>query len=222
MEKSAGDSHKEGDGMTQTMPRHSGPHKFKERLLIVEDDVIYGKVLFEALQKMELDCIWVEDSKAAKQALEDQTFHAAVVDVYLTNDGSESGLELLSHLSGLGVPAVIMTSRADLSIAKQALNEGAFFLLEKPFQPTDLYEILCKAWSSTPNIHSVLNLYLDKSLLTATEKRVVYLVLKGFSNQEISNITKTSLKTIKTHLTHIYAKCEVGSRTELINDILGF
>ena len=51
--------------------------------------------------------------------------------------------------------------------------------------------------------------------LTPTEQDVVKLVARGCSNPEIARQLFVSVSTVKTHLSHIYAKLPVESRTEL-------
>jgi DNA-binding CsgD family transcriptional regulator len=51
--------------------------------------------------------------------------------------------------------------------------------------------------------------------LTASERRVAYLVAEGHSNRQIAGELFLSVKTVATHLTSIYAKLGVRSRTEL-------
>lgn len=52
--------------------------------------------------------------------------------------------------------------------------------------------------------------------LSATEQRVVRLVLEGRSTREIAVQLSVSEATVRTHLTHIYAKLGVGGRYELL------
>jgi DNA-binding CsgD family transcriptional regulator len=53
--------------------------------------------------------------------------------------------------------------------------------------------------------------------LTPTEQTVVDLVCEGLSNKEIAVRLLVSRRTVDTHLTHVYAKLGVGSRTELVS-----
>src|SRR6185369_4312643 len=53
--------------------------------------------------------------------------------------------------------------------------------------------------------------------LTATERRVAELVGSGHSNQETAAELFMSVKTVESHLTRIYRKLSVRSRTELAN-----
>ena len=53
-------------------------------------------------------------------------------------------------------------------------------------------------------------------LLTKREKEIVLLVIKGFTNKEISNNCYISISTLKTHLNNIYKKTNASDRDDLI------
>lgn len=52
--------------------------------------------------------------------------------------------------------------------------------------------------------------------LTPTEQQVVDFLAEGLSNKEVAEKMFVSVRTITTHLTHIYSKLGVTSRTELV------
>src|SRR6188768_271784 len=51
--------------------------------------------------------------------------------------------------------------------------------------------------------------------LTAAERRVAALVAEGRTNREVAAVLVLGERTVETHLTRIYAKLGVRSRTEL-------
>jgi DNA-binding CsgD family transcriptional regulator len=53
--------------------------------------------------------------------------------------------------------------------------------------------------------------------LTETERRVAELVAAGRSNKEIASELFVTVRTVETHLTKVYAKLAVHSRTELVS-----
>jgi DNA-binding CsgD family transcriptional regulator len=55
----------------------------------------------------------------------------------------------------------------------------------------------------------------DPSALTAQELAVARLVAGGLSNRQVAAELFVSIKTVQFHLTHIYSKLRLGSRTEL-------
>ncbi|WP_433261337.1 LuxR C-terminal-related transcriptional regulator [Actinosynnema sp. CS-041913] len=55
--------------------------------------------------------------------------------------------------------------------------------------------------------------------LTTTERRVAALVSQGHTNAEVAGLLFLSVKTVAAHLTHVYAKLGVRSRTELVRHV---
>jgi DNA-binding CsgD family transcriptional regulator len=51
--------------------------------------------------------------------------------------------------------------------------------------------------------------------LTPTELTVVKLVAEGLSNQQVAERLFVAPRTVGTHLTHVYAKLGISTRTEL-------
>ena len=51
--------------------------------------------------------------------------------------------------------------------------------------------------------------------LTAAERRVAVLVAEGRTNREVAAALFLGERTVASHLTHIYAKLGIRSRTEL-------
>ena len=55
--------------------------------------------------------------------------------------------------------------------------------------------------------------------LTPTERDVVRLVAEGLANNEIAARLFVSRRTVQTHLTHVYAKLDIGSRVQLAHEV---
>lgn len=53
--------------------------------------------------------------------------------------------------------------------------------------------------------------------LTPRERRVVEYVIRGMSNQAIASLMQVRVETIKKHLTSVFAKLGVESRTQLVS-----
>ena len=51
--------------------------------------------------------------------------------------------------------------------------------------------------------------------LTPTEQRIVALVRKGYTNRQIADTNKVSVRTVEGHLYRIFAKLGVGRREDL-------
>jgi DNA-binding CsgD family transcriptional regulator len=57
--------------------------------------------------------------------------------------------------------------------------------------------------------------------LTASELRVAKLAAKGRTNREIAQELFVTMKTVETHLGHVYQKLDISSRKELPEALAG-
>lgn len=187
-------------------------------MLLAEDDELFGLNLRTRLTRSHVDCDWFEEFAPAASALRTRPYHAVVVDMYLKSD-QPNGLELIKLAKELGIPSVIITSKLDLAIAKDGLNEGADALLEKPFEIGVLVTTLEEIWENPRGLIGRRERYLEMQSLTEKEKEIARLVVKGLSNQEVASAAGVSLATVKFYTNQIFEKCEVHSRAELCNTI---
>ncbi len=194
-----------------------GPTLFG-KVLLVEDDPIVGEWIGRKLKKLGLEISLVHSKMDADAELVKHNFHAVITDIFLENN-QPLGLKLVHELQPKGLPVIVISSRADFSLAKEAMNAGASYLFEKPFEEKELISALRQLWEEPRGQQGILERFLDQNILTHKEKEIVRLILKGLSNKEVAEITGNTEKTIKFHLTAIFQKCGVESRTELFNSI---
>jgi DNA-binding NarL/FixJ family response regulator len=122
----------------------------------------------------------------------------------------------MSQLRAAGVraPVVVITAYADVEKVKIALNEGAAHLLEKPFRAPALLAAIEQVRENGGDVGHVMDLALSRVSLTEKERTVARHLLNGLSSTEIAQIENNSPKTIRQHVSQIYAKCGVSSRAE--------
>lgn len=53
-------------------------------------------------------------------------------------------------------------------------------------------------------------------MLTEREREILMLIAKGYSNQEIADVSHITIKTVKTHVSNILSKLEVQDRTQAV------
>jgi DNA-binding NarL/FixJ family response regulator len=185
------------------------------RVLLVDDERDTRDMLARALGRAGYECVLAADAPQAMKAItSDERVDVVVTDVVMGLD-DRSGLRLVSELRqrGLQMPIVVITAYADMEKVKCALNEGADFLLEKPFRAAELISALqrvCANASAAPAIDALF----ERVALTDKERTVARHLLAGLSSNEIANLEKNSPKTIRQHVSQIYAKCQVSSRAE--------
>lgn len=106
-------------------------------ILIVDDDPSIRRATALALESAGHYVEAVENSMLALQALKEERFDLALLDLYL---GEEKGLEVLPRLlkAQPGLPVVMFTAQASIAAAVEATRLGAVDFIEKPFTPDQL------------------------------------------------------------------------------------
>jgi len=186
------------------------------RVLIAEDEELVGKSIQKDLQSKNFKADWMTTYESCEKALKENDYHALIADVYLTKDQPD-GLNLVKLAKEIGIPAVIITSALDKDVAKKGLNNGADHLLEKPFEIDELVTVLLEIWENPRGLISRRERCFDQNQLTDKERELCRLILKGLTNQEVSNVVGTTLGTVKFYSSQIFEKLGVKNRAELFN-----
>ncbi|HYP87055.1 MAG TPA: response regulator [Polyangiaceae bacterium] len=185
-------------------------------VLLIEDELDTRELLGRALERAGYSAITAGSAAEALRAVQAASnIDVVVTDVVLGSDNL-GGLELMTALrrQGLRAPFVIITAYADVEKLKLALNEGAAHFLEKPFRAPKLLEVIERVLKhAVPFAHAVEEM-LSRAQLTEKELVVARLLLEGLSSSEIAARENNSPKTIRQHVTQIYAKCGVASRAQ--------
>ena len=187
-------------------------------LLLVEDEPDARTILSRRLQAFGWTCLAHASGESALRDPELRYVEAVVADVVL-GEGRMTGIDLITALrrDEVRAPVVLVTAFADQQRVKAALNAGASHLLEKPFTTEALRAVLEKVTSADVDLLRLVNRALSRARLTRKEEEVARLVLKGLSSSEIGQMIGNSEKTIKQHLTQVYAKLGVAGRAEFFH-----
>lgn len=115
-----------------------------ERVLIVDDDPFTLELLMESLSEQGFSPAAVQDSDGALEALRRDDFRVALIDLSLPGMG---GMDLVRevNLTAPETAIVIMTGYPTLESAIQALRQGAYDYIVKPFKIQEVTATLEKA-----------------------------------------------------------------------------
>ncbi len=188
----------------------------RKTILLVEDEFDTRELLGRALERAGYAALMAANAAEALSAANAaNAIDVVVTDVVLGSD-SLGGLELMTALrrEGVRAPVVIITAYADVEKLKIALNEGAAHCLEKPFRAPKLLEVLERVLKNAVPFNHAVEEILTRAQLTDKELTVARLLLEGLSSNEIAARENNSPKTIRQHVTQIYAKCGVASRAQ--------
>ncbi len=104
------------------------------KILLVEDDVAFCTMLKTFLVKKEHEVDAVYTATEALNLVEEKDYDVVISDVRLPD---KEGLEILKAIKAKGVKTgvIMMTSYAEISMAVNAMKEGAIDYIAKPFNP---------------------------------------------------------------------------------------
>ena len=207
-------------GMPELRRRDAGAIRRARQILLIEDEAVAGQTLSQPLQGLSMACRWVSTFEEALVVWKEMSYDAVITDIML-DTGKPDGLEILRKIEQAGMPSpvVVISAFADQTRVKEALNHGAAYLLEKPFSTSDLKRVLERLWEEPKGLIGARERALNQATLTNKECEVARLLLKGLSTQEMARLTGNSEKTLKQHISTIYEKCGVSSRTEFFHYI---
>lgn len=137
-----------------------------------------------------------------------------------------SGIELQQKLNELGasLPLIIMTGHGEVAMAVQAMKDGAFEFLQKPFRDQQLLDCITKALEqdalNRKNLGEQVAVKQRVDTLTAREREVIDLVLDGKANKVIARELGISDRTVEIHRSHAMEKLGAKSVAELVKFML--
>jgi two-component system response regulator HydG len=118
------------------------------KILIVEDDVPFGTMLKTFLIKRDYMVELVFSGAEAFRKLKENTFNLILSDVRLPDT---SGLDILKEVKAENAQTqvIIMTGYAEISMAVEAMKNGAFDYVSKPFRPESILQTIENALTHT-------------------------------------------------------------------------
>jgi two-component system C4-dicarboxylate transport response regulator DctD len=117
------------------------------QVIFIEDDELVRRASVQSLQLAGLRVIGygsVEAAERALDSLDDEYAGVIVSDIRLPG---ASGLDLLAqcHERAPDLPVILVTGHGDISMAVQAMRDGAYDFMEKPFAAERLIETVRRA-----------------------------------------------------------------------------
>ena len=180
---------------------------FLGNILVIDDDLNLLELVKMRLESANYEVTATSIEEEALEALKEQVFDLAIVDLQLAHQDGISLMETFHQIKP-DMPVVILTAHGSIESAVEAMKKGAYSYLTKPF---DAQELLLQ-----------IRIALENRRLTSEVKRLETLLEEnyGFSNivarsekmrsllEEVSQIAKTE--------STVYIHGESGTGKELI------
>ncbi|WML90800.1 response regulator [Thiothrix lacustris] len=193
---------------------------YQPTVFIVDDDPAVRDSLRWLLESMRLK---VATFGSAEDFLKFYTMHMVgclILDVRMPG---MSGLQLQQFLTKqkYSLPIIFITGHGDIPMAVRAMQAGAMYFLEKPFEDQVLLDYVHEALAlDNDNQQSRIRLTMIQARianLTEREREVMDLVIDNHSNKEIASKLGVSIKTVEFHRSHMMDKMHATSLIELVN-----
>ena len=200
------------------------------KVLVVDDHPIVReglKLIFETT-----DEIWIEDEATngieALDFIGHRKYDIILLDIQMP---IMNGLEFLHEKEKLRneTSVIILTTADDLETIQKAMTFGVKGFLLKDASRYEMIETVLKTAKGEIVISPEIETILKKEkvgkkeiactqVFALTEKELIVLskVVKGAASKEIAIDLGITERTVKAHLTNIYRKLEVNSRTEAV------
>lgn len=116
----------------------------KLEIMLLDDEPIVGQRLKTGLAKLGCGVEVYEDSVKALSRIKEKTFDIIITDVMMTD---VNGIQILEAAKKTNphTKVIVITGFATVSLAREAMEKGAFDMIAKPFKPSDLRKLVGKA-----------------------------------------------------------------------------
>jgi NarL family two-component system response regulator LiaR len=204
----------------------------KIRVLLADDHVLVREGTRELLEQEEDLQVVAEagDGEEAVRLAATERPDVALVDIAMPKlNGIEATRQIKSRSPGTAV--LILSAYDDDQYVFALLEAGAAGYLLKNIRGRDLVDAVRSVYAGESVLHPVIarkvinrfSLPKDHSsekigaeLLTERELEVLKLAAQGMSNRDIARELHLSIRTVQAHLSTIFTKMGVGSRTEAV------
>ncbi len=192
-------------------------------IIIVDDDPAVCDSLTLLLETYGYNVVVFFDGESFLKSGLNHQKGCALLDVRMPG---RSGLEILpdARRQNLAFPVIIMSGHADIAMAVQALKNGAFDFIEKPFQAKEVLAVIDQAIRSTSQtsaLSQAQNTAQNRLVkLTPRELEIALSLSRGHTNKAIAFELGISVRTVETHRAHVMSKLDIKSLSELVRLVI--
>ncbi|HUI61669.1 MAG TPA: response regulator transcription factor [Steroidobacteraceae bacterium] len=137
-----------------------------------------------------------------------------------------SGLELQQQLNMRGaiIPVIFITGHGDIPMAVEAMQQGAFDFLQKPFRDQDLIDRIQRALERDARSRAALAQHAKirerLESLTPREREIMALMTRGKPNKVMAAELGVSQRTVEIHRARVMEKSGAASLAQLVRMVM--
>jgi two-component system response regulator FixJ len=192
-------------------------------VMVVDDDSGVRNAMRALLKSVGLNSALYASAPEFLAAYDPQQPGCLLLDIRMPG---MSGMELQQELNlrGAVIPVIFMSGHADIPMAVEAMQHGAFDFLQKPFRDQDLLDRIQRAIVRDGERRVALGertrIKAHLESLTDREREVLDLLTLGKQNKAIAQDLGVSPRTIEIHRARVMEKMDAQSVAELVRMML--
>jgi DNA-binding NarL/FixJ family response regulator len=203
----------------------------KIKVMLAEDHVLVREGTREMLDREEDIAVVAEagDGEEAVRLATEQDFDIVIMDIALPKLNGIEATKKIKDISP-GTAVLVLSAYDDDEYVFALLEAGAAGYLLKDVSTDELVEAIRAVHAGESMLHpaiarKIVNRFSRQAeepeetpleALTEREVEVLQLAGRGITNREIADGLSISHRTVQAHLSHIFGKLGVGSRTEAV------
>jgi FixJ family two-component response regulator len=188
-------------------------------VFIVDDDEAFRDSVKELVSSVGLAAETFQSALEFLDKYEPARPGCLVLDVRMAR---MSGIALQAKLNAMGarIPIVFISGHGDIAMAVGAIKDGAVDFVQKPYREQQLLDAINEALrrdaAQRAPVGDASALAERVATLTAREREVMELALKGLPSKSIAKELAISHRTVEQHRSRLLEKLGVSSMTELL------
>jgi two-component system response regulator FixJ len=195
-------------------------------IFIVDDDPLVLNALSVVLSREGYQVSGFGEGASFLAAARAQTPACVILDVQMPG---QSGLDILKELNAQQYPApiFIISGVGDIPMAVEAIKNGAFDFIEKPFDAATVVTRVREAVEASARRaeraggETLTKTFPGLELLTSRERDVLNQIAAGSSNKQAGRELGISPRTIEVHRARIMEKLGAKNAADLVRIVLG-
>lgn len=193
-----------------------------EAIYIVDDDPAVRDALSVVFNLEGFDVETFSDGDTFIQSASRTQPACVILDVHMPG---RSGIDILKTLNAEHYPApiFIISGQGDIPMAVEAIRNGAFDFIEKPFTAEKVVERINQGIEAVKqrNSDQLQMSFSGAELLTRREREVLQEITDGSSNKEVGRKLGISPRTVEVHRARIMEKLGARNAADLVRIVLG-